>query len=213
VTSLITFDPVKHEYRDAKDCVVPSVTQILARAGVCDFSFVEEESRIRSMQRGTSVHWMLQLQDQGALEYRRVPLRLRPYRKGYLDWRMASGFIPDWIEQPFISHYGYAGTIDRTGSFPITEQYPNGSRAVVDIKTGTVQDWVRFQLVAYAMRMHANPQVARTWRRIALALTSSGTYQVKEFPVSTWDYDWSVFMESKRRVDKGHVEHENICQF
>src|SRR5271170_7195088 len=170
MTSPFLFDRDKHEYRTAAGVQVPSVTWILAQSGLCDFSHVEEETRRLAMDRGTSVHWMLQLHDQGALEYRKVPLKLRPYRKAYMDWRMASGFVPEWIEKPFISHLGYAGTIDRTGTLPITGQYPHGSNVVLDFKTGGVQDWTRFQLAAYAMRMHANTSVAKTWRRIALGL-------------------------------------------
>src|ERR1700687_810938 len=74
--SVILFDAAKHEYRKADGVAVPSVTQILAKAGICDFSFVEEERRVAAMERGTSVHWLLQLEDEGALNYRQVPLKL-----------------------------------------------------------------------------------------------------------------------------------------
>jgi|ERR1700674_2849944 len=208
MTSPILFDPVKHEYRDAYGKQVPSVTQILAKAGLCDFSFVEEEVLARSMHRGTSVHWMLQLEDEGALNYRQVPIGLRGYRRAYLAWKDASGFLPELIEKQFISHYGYAGTVDRFGHLPRTANYPNGSSAVVDLKTGEVQEWTKFQLVAYAIRMHANPHFAQTIRRIALALRADGTYSVKEFPAGTWEHDWAVFIEARRRVDAGHVDHE-----
>ncbi len=200
--SIVLFDPEKHEYRTAQGSQVTSVTQVLARAGICDFSFVEEEIRIRSMARGTSVHWLLQLEDEGALNYRQVPVRLRPYRKAYLAWKERSGFVPHLIEYQFISHYGYAGMIDRFGVLA------NGTWAVVDFKTGEIPDWVRYQLTAYAMWMHAVPAVARTIRRIGLALRKDGAYSVKEFPRTTWDCDWAVFMEAKRSVDAGHVDHE-----
>lgn len=202
----VLFDREKHEYRTDAGVMVPSVTQILAQSGLCDFSHVEEEVRIRSMERGTSVHWLLQLADEGALNYRQVPLRLRPYRKAYLDWRRLSGFLPVMIEQQFISHYGYAGTLDRFGHFPPTEMFPKGSSGVVDFKTGGMQDWIRFQLAAYSIAVHKNPAQARTLRRIALALHANGTYQVKEFPASTWEHDFAVFIEGKRRVDAGHVD-------
>lgn len=202
------FDPIKHEYRDSRGVVIPSVTQILAKSGLCDFSFMDEEIMSRSMQRGSSVHWLLQLEDEGALNYRQVPLRLRPYRKGYLTWKKASGFRPEMIEQRFISHFGFAGTLDRFGTFPSTHTFPNGSHAIVDLKTGAICEWVRYQLAAYSTRIHPRPTLARTVRRIALALRSDGTYSVKEFKPETWEHDFSVFMEAKRRVDAGHVEHE-----
>lgn len=205
--SEVLFDAAKHEYRNSLGTLVPSVTQILAKDGLCDFSFVEEEIRVRAMERGTSVHWLLQLEDEGALNYRQVPIRLRPYRKAWLDWKRASGFVPELIEHQFISHYGYAGTIDRYGHFPPTATWPNGSKAVIDLKTGEVSDWVRYQLVGYVMRMHPNPVMARRIRRIAVALLANGTYSVREFPQSTWDSDWARFYEAKRRVDAGHLDH------
>ena len=205
----VLFDPAKHEYRNAQGNVVWSVTQILCGAGICDFSFVEEEIRKASMERGTSVHWLLQLEDEGALNYRQVPLRLRPYRKAYQDWKKASGFIPEraYIERQFISHYGFAGTMDRYGALPPTTMFPFGSSAVVDFKTGEIPDWVRFQLAAYARTIHANHQMARNIRRIALALRANGTYSVKEFPSQTFDYDWARFMKAKKETDAGHVDH------
>jgi hypothetical protein len=201
------FDPVKHEYRTAAGVLVPSVTQILGRSGICDFSFVAQEIRERSMERGSSVHWMLQLEDEGALNYRQVPLGLRPYRKAYLDWKRSSGFVPEVIEQQFISHYGYAGTLDRYGSLPPTSLFPKGSKAIVDFKTGEIADWVRYQLAAYSIKIHRHPAMARTIRRIALALRADGTHKVREFGAGSWEHDFSVFIEAKRRTDAGHVDH------
>lgn len=208
MSSPVLFDPTKHEYRTAAGVKVPSVTQILAASGLCDFSFVAEEIRARSMQRGSSVHWMLQLEDEGKLNYRQVPLSLRPYRKAYLDWKKASGFVPDVIEEQFISHFGFAGTLDRYGEFPKTEMFPMGSRAVVDFKTGQVQEWVRYQLAAYSIRIHSHPAMARTVRRIALTLRADGTHKVREFGADSWEHDFSVFIEAKRRSDAGHVDHQ-----
>jgi hypothetical protein len=101
----------------------------------------------------------------------------------------------------------YAGTIDRFGMFPPTVLYPRGTVGVVDFKTGEIPDWVRLQLVAYAMRTHANPVMARRTRRIGLALRANGKYSVREFPESSWDCDWAKFMQAKRSVDAGHTEH------
>src|ERR1700687_906036 len=133
------FDADKHLFtRDG--AVIPSVTQVLARAGICDFSFVDEETRIHSMKRGTSVHWLLQLEDEGALNYKTVPRSLRGYRKAYKTWKRHSGFNPIWIERKFVSDFGYAGIIDRAGSFPATTMYLSGTSCVLDFKTGEIPD-------------------------------------------------------------------------
>jgi hypothetical protein len=204
----LLFDAEKHEYRTATGVYVPNVTKILAMAGICDFSFVEEEIRVRSMDRGQSVHWMTRLEDEGALDYRTVPIGLRPYRKAWLTWKKASGFVPELIESPFISHFGYAGTIDRYGSFPKTSLFPAGSKGIVDLKTGNISDWVRYQLAAYSLKIYFHPAMARTVRRIAIALRADGTYGVREFPASTWESDFATFMKAKRETDAGHVERD-----
>lgn len=198
--SQITFLPETHTYR-SNGVQIPSVTWILAESGLCDFSFVDEEVRARAMQRGRNVHWMTRLEDEGCLEYRKVPKKLRPFRTGYLAWKHGSGFVPDQIEQPFISELGFAGTPDRVGKFPATEMFPKGSRGVVDLKTGGVYDWTRYQLLLYALGVTKHIWQAKMLRRIALALRDDGLYQVREFPLSSWNLDFSVAMEAKRRTE------------
>jgi hypothetical protein len=195
----INFDPILHEYSTSAGVRKPSVTWILAQSGLCDFSFVEAEVRERAMVRGKSVHWMLQLEDEGALNYRKVPAALKPFRKAYLKWKLASGFYPDVIERSFISQYGYAGTFDRYGRFPPTEMFPRGSHGLVDFKTGSIHAATRYQLCAYSLAIHTQPVLAKSVRRIALALMADGSYQVREYYRDEWDLDWSIFMEAKKR--------------
>ena len=198
----VQFDAATHTYYDALGVRKPSVTWILAQSGLCDFSFVEDEVRARAMQRGRSVHWLLQLEDEGRLNYRAVPKALRPYRMAYLAWKRNSGFIPQLIEAPFLSNFGFAGTLDRYGRLPATAMYPRGSRALVDFKTGSVQEWVAIQLAAYSLRIHSNPVLARMVRRIGLGLKEDGSYQVREFPAETWEIDFAKFLEAKKRVEE-----------
>jgi hypothetical protein len=191
----VDFNPETHEYRD-KGKVVLSVTQILANAGICDFSLVEEDLREHSMKRGKSVHWMTALEDQGALDYRRVPVALRGYRRAWQAWKKATGFMPELIEWQFISAFGFAGTIDRFGTLPSTEMYRTPTKAIVDIKTGAVADWVRYQLAPYALGVMQKLALARRIRRIGVELRKDGTYAAKEFPLATFDEDIAKFMEA-----------------
>lgn len=190
-----TFDPQKHEF-SANGRIIPSVTQVLSKVGVCDFSYVSREVREYSMNRGSSVHWLLQLEDEGALNPRRIPRKLRGYRKAYLAWKEASGFCPypQWIERQFVSFYGYAGIIDRVGWFA-----HNGSDAIVDMKTGGTPDYVKYQLVAYAAFAAPLFKVGPFMRRIALRLNPDGTYKVREFPAVEYLTDWAVFIDFLRR--------------
>jgi len=194
------FDAEKHLFTQ-NGARVFSITQVLAKAGICDFSFVEEELRLYSMKRGTSVHWLTQLEDEGALNYRMVPRSLRGYRKAWNTWKKRSLFNPILIEYKFVSPFGYAGIIDRAGSFPATTMYLSGTSGVVELKTGEVPDWARYQLAAQAVGIERNIAVARTIRRIALSLRPDGTYKIREFPLCTWDSDFAKFMHALRRVD------------
>jgi hypothetical protein len=188
---IVTLDHATHRYyRDGVLFQGPSVTQALAQCGLCDFSFVREEIRERSMSRGSSVHWLLALHDQGALDYRRVPKVFRGYRKAWMEFRKATGFVPDplWTERSFISPLGFSGTIDRMGSL-------NGMRWVtLDIKTGEgdVPEWCKYQLSLYC-------DETKTAERIGVKLRPDGTYRVKPFPFATFYTDRAIALESINR--------------
>lgn len=185
---IVLFDRKTHQYSDERG-VWPSVTTILADAGIMDFSAVKQEIREKAMKRGMSVHWLLQLSDEGCLNHRTVPKALRGYRQAWMTWRERSGFVPLLIEQPFISPHGYAGTPDRFGNFP------NKTVAVVDIKTGQgdVADHVRYQLAPYAQWYKIDIGLTLVPRRIGVQLHHDGTYRVREFEPRTLAYDFSRF--------------------
>jgi len=196
-----TFDPVKHQF-DTQLGPRYSVTQILAKNGIIDFSFVEEETRLLSMARGNSVHWLTQLEDAGGLDYRRVPKSLRGYRKAWNLWKQRSGVQITSVETPFVSRFGYAGIIDRTGTFPPSVFLGFGSSAVIDIKSGPIGDWTRYQLAAYAVWAAGDSAVKGEFvRRIAIHLNPLGEYKVREFPLCTFRVDWAKFMSWTRKAN------------
>lgn len=198
------FDPETHTFTRDDGSRVLSVTQILQKAKICDYSAVPQEHRDRGMRRGTTVHWLTQLDDQGALDYRTIPKAMRPFRKAYRTWMQRSGFHCLLIEHQFIAD-DFAGIVDRAGTFPATTMFSNGSNAVLDIKTGTqIQDWVRYQLCAYSVGLEPRIQLAKFMRRIALLLKADGTYSIKEFPLCTWDTDWSTFQRAKEKANAGN---------
>jgi len=186
-----TFDSEKHVFIQHGQ-VVPSVTWVLARAGICDYSFLDEERSQFFKERGKSVHWLLQLEDEGLLDHRKVPKALRPYRKAYKTWKTRSGFVPLLIEHKFVSPFGFSGILDRYGKQPIN--------AVLDFKTGSAAEWVKYQLAAYALAIQPKIALARMIRRIALALLPDGTYKVKEFPMSEFDHDIARFLEALKET-------------
>jgi hypothetical protein len=197
--TLFSFDPVLHEFK--KDgVVVPSVTQVLAKAGIIAYSYVSEEIREYSMKRGTSVHWMLQLEDEGALNYRTVPKRLRGYRRAYTSWRERADFRPLKIEYQFVSDYGFAGIIDRIGVFTDKALL----LTVVDLKTGPIAEWVRYQLAAYSVGIEPNLKKAKYIRRVALRVRDDGLYHVREFPMASFDTDWAKFYAALEKTNGNH---------
>jgi hypothetical protein len=194
------FNRERHEFTVA-GVVRPSTTQVISAAGICNYSFVAEAIRNYALARGRSVHWLLQLEDEGMLNYRRVPRALLGFRRAYMTWKSVSGFVIHDIERQFVSRYGYGGIIDRVGHFPPNAHYRSTTLAIVDFKTGAVADWVRYQLAAYALGIQPNIALARTIRRIGLSLFEDGTYKVKEYPLDSFDCDISRFIEELRRMN------------
>ena len=187
----VQFDPVKHEFR--RDGILfPSVTQILRAAGKCNFDFVEQDVLIHAQNRGQSVHWMCQLEDQGALNPRKVPRSLRGYRKAWKAFKANCGFIPDpeWTERKFASGYWYAGIIDRAGIL-------GNTFAVVDLKTGSITDAARLQLTAYTLAIEPRPALASWIRRVAVRLNRNGTYNIREWDWRSYHQDLAEFFRMR----------------
>jgi hypothetical protein len=189
----VNFNSLKHEYSDATGTVFPSVTTLMAFGKIIDFSVVKEDIRQRSMKRGTSVHWITQLFDEGALNVRTTPKALRGYLKAWRTWRERSGFQPVLIEKPFISPHGYAGTPDRAG-------YIGGDWAIVDLKSGEggIAEWVGLQLAAYARFYPISGGI----RRIGIKLHEDGTYAIREFPRDRLTLDFARFYECLTKWNK-----------
>lgn len=182
--------------------VKPSITQVLAMSGIVDFSFVAEDIRTHALNRGKSVHWLLQLDDEGALNYRKIPRALLGYRRAYKTWKERSGFMPSLIEVPMISGLGFGGIPDRYGRFRLGSL----SGAVVEFKTGAIANWTRLQLAAQCILIQPNLALARTIRRIGLSLLPDGDYKVREFPLSDFDRDISKFMEVLKGVQSARSD-------
>jgi len=178
----VLFDPTLHQYRNEEGRIFPSVTEVIRGSGKFFYRNAQE-----SIERGTKVHKMLEKYDLGSS---RCPAALRPYKNAYRDWKRSVEFVPLVVERPFISPYGYAGTVDRTGYIG-----PKLEQCVLDLKTGVaVPEWCRLQLVAYGMHAFGRPV-----RRIALRLSPEGKAYVKEYPLSSFLVDWAEFMELLRR--------------
>lgn len=179
----LEFDEAKHRYR-FNGVSVPSVTTVLAAAGLIDYSFLGDR-REEYLERGRAVHLATQCYDEGSLTESGMPIELR----GFLDaWRMFRkdfAFVPVLIEhRVFHAEYQYAGTLDRTG------RIGDGTEIIADLKSGAAPPAVRYQLAAYAACL-PHP---RTRRRRCVELHADGSYRVIAFETSDYLRDFNVFV-------------------
>ena len=174
---LITFEAERHEYRDAKGVLVPSVTSILKAAGLVDDRYYTDFGR----ERGSAVHEATALYDRDDLDEDSIDPRIAGYLAAWRSFRVTSGFVPDSIEQ-IVYHqtHRYAGTFDRTGR--IGER-----KLIVDIKTGPMLPVTGLQLAAYQQCVVGLPD------RIGVEIRADGTFRVTEFKDRL---DWQVFQSA-----------------
>lgn len=177
---MLTFDPVKHEYR-WHGLVVPGVTTITRP--LMNLDAVPRDVLERAAAFGTAVHRACELDDHGRLDESDLDPALAPYLKA---WRAFSrDFDVQWDgieERVYHQRFRYAGTLDRRGLV-------RGARAMVDIKSGvTLYPAVGPQLAAYA-QAH-DPITGLAYHRLAVQLLPSGLYHAQSFCSPD---DWPTF--------------------
>jgi hypothetical protein len=183
-TPKIEFNEELHEYRVA-GVRKPSVTTIIAAAGLIDDSHFTEESR----ERGKAVHAASHYLDEGDLDLSTVLGEHRPYLDAWVKFRNQTEFEPDRIEhRVYHSIYGYCGTLDRTGRFG------DRSTAILDIKTGLEAAWHAIQIGAYSYALEQEGVKANSFRKMTVMLRRDGTFKVKEYPASEYRDNWNTFL-------------------
>lgn len=168
MAAVVKFDPVAHAYYDGARRV-PSVTEILHRAGMVDDAWFTPEAT----ELGTRVHQALALSDRGLLDPASVDSRLLPYLEAWRTFRRVDPQTFAEIEQPRLSaNKLFAGTPDR-----VTDSWD-----ILDIKTGSPARWHIVQLGGYACLL------GRVMRLRCVYLSESGTYRVEmHHPSSAMD--------------------------
>ena len=122
----------------------------------------------------------------GDLDESTVDPLVRPRLDAWLKLRRELRFTVLLSEaRRFDRLYGYAGTPDRL------LQFPDGSKAVIELKSGPIQSAAAIQTAGQAHLFE--PQGGRL-RRFAAHLKGDGNYSVKEFPLSTMRHDLSTFL-------------------
>ena len=151
------YEHTTHTYKISGK-VVPSVTQVLNRAGLVDDSFYTADGA----QRGTFVHEACELFDKNLLDFDRLDPALEGYVEAWQSFRKLMPVKFDVIEEPFWSEeHGFGGTIDRA----------HGD-IVGDIKTGQFPAWLALQLGGYSILRPASS----AW---GVQLKSNGKFSMK----------------------------------
>jgi hypothetical protein len=109
----LTFEEENHLYKLNGTGLV-SVTQVLQKAGIIDFSKVPPQILEAARKFGTAAHKACELFDKGTLDERSLDHNLWPYLDGWVAFKKEYNFEFLAIEQPIGSTiYRVAGTPDR----------------------------------------------------------------------------------------------------
>jgi len=168
MSATFTFDAATHAYAIGSR-IIPSVTQVLEEAGLCDLSGIPEAVLERKRLIGSEVHQACQFIDEGAdVE---VDEAVQPYVYAYEAFLTDTGFKPTLIEHQMVAnvrgmHYGM--TLDRVGTIGQQEW-------LLDLKTSyDRQDHWPIQTAAYSVG------IAHEGKRGVLWLRKSGKYELIE---------------------------------
>ncbi len=171
IRSLLAYDDSNHEYfiADQKKIVVPSVTQLMRLTGV-----IGEDDYKPSpiyMVRGTDVHAMTELADDGQYLPEMLLEEYRPFMAAYQQFLDEHDIeYIDREQMIFSDDFFYAGRFDRLWKV-------DGVLMLTDIKSGYSARWHRIQLVAYQTALE---DVGIKVQGLSdLYLTKEGTYQFK----------------------------------
>jgi hypothetical protein len=187
----IIFDEARHEYWDGEE-KIPSVTQILKKAGLIDDRWFREEKT----ELGTLVHSITAMIDRGLTKADEwIGNEAYPYLQAWERFLEESGWRPLNIEVVVYNQAaGYAGTYDR---IMINQDH---KPILIDIKTGQPADWHGLQLAAYAMCLDSDWE--RTCSRRTVHLYKTGKYSVNagkkhHYDEPYWNDAWSRIFRSR----------------
>lgn len=180
----IVLDLDAHVYSDRITGVtLPGVSQVLRP--LVDFSRVPPALLKFACDRGSAVHKAVELwHDPRGLDLDTLDDEVRPRFSHYLDFLRQTGFVVHLSE--YIVHHtvlGYAGKLDLFGAFP------DGTTALIDIKTGTIESVAGYQTAGYLAALVCEFPAAVMALRYALQL-SEKKYQLVPF---TSARDWAMF--------------------
>jgi hypothetical protein len=187
----LTFDATIHRYT-LDGIVCPSVTGILQRSGLVDFSGLPAGVMDEARRRGTTVHQAIHFYNEGDLDYAQFQIDFPDYR-GYLD-----GWLTFCAQRSYVSivnecrvasrRHLVTGTLDTLGEL-------DGGAVLLDYATGNPADVSKdYQTAAYlglalewAEEPDSDPRLAPFFaehelvRRYAVALKKDGGFSLHPY--------------------------------
>lgn len=165
---MVDFDPELHEY-SVNGKTIPSVTQILKKAGYIDDRFFTKEAR----DRGTAVHELCRRYAEGLrVDKLDRPLEKLEYVNAFSSWMHEKHVYVIRSESKI---YGNIGGKEYAGRFDILADI-SGKKVLVDIKTGGKLKWHNIQLAAYAMSSFENGERINPDRLMDLYVKKDGKF-------------------------------------
>lgn len=160
------FDEETHSFMIDK-YYIPSVSGILRHSGICPpMDFIPAGCA----DRGSFVHAVTELVDQGICDYSTIPAEWMGYVSAYeLFVEEMKPVVIESEKQVFNEELLYAGILDRIYEI-------NGERVLTDIKTSTYTKWHKAQLTAYNL-----PLGQDICKVASLYLCADGTYKFKQY--------------------------------
>lgn len=181
------FLPEPHEYR-LKGVRLWSPSGVFVEVRWADSTYYNDESRYR----GTYVHHVTHLIDDGDPEiWKKIHHGYLGFVEAYCEFKELWRYKPRMREVPIYHpahHYGV--TPDGEGTIQ------GGDDALVEMKTGTMPWWVRYQLAAQSMGVSAFDSREVFRRRIAVELKANGKFRAVEMKLEDHDTDDLKWMEA-----------------
>lgn len=186
------FLPEPHEYH-LKGVRLWSPSGVFVQVGWNDPTYYNEESRYR----GTYVHHVTHLIDEGdAGIWKKIHHAYLGFVEAYCEFKEVWKYKPRMREVPiYHPQFHYGVTPDGEGTIL------QGDDALVEMKTGTMPWWVRYQLASQSMGVSAFDSRDIFRRRIGVELKENGKFRAVEMKMEDHDHDdlkWQWALETAR---------------
>lgn len=193
--SKVVFNEKDHTYELNGTKALFSVTEVLQKAGLINYSFLSQWQREQAMSLGKAIHTATRYEDEKDLDEDSVIEAVHPYLASWRKFKKETGWENYDIEKPLFSpKLKIAGTPDRIGTMNLTtsvvpEKYLLRT-TVLDIKKGKPQAAGEQTAGYQIMYDEINKTPLPIKLRMAVVLNKKGDYSLEFYED---DFDLVVF--------------------